>query len=86
MTVARYTTCGNAEANEPGWRRRRQLYTYGQSVSICFFTETWRPDSFYEKVAVNRREGLYVRTATRPTRLQPRASAHKVRYLPETDC
>eukprot|EP01052_Picozoa_sp_SAG31_P005441 SAG31_NODE_239_length_19453_cov_5.539888_13_plen_193_part_00 len=36
-----------------------QLYTYGQSVSICFFTETWRPDSFYEKVAVNRREGLH---------------------------
>ena len=36
-----------------------QLYNYGQSVSICFFTDTWKPDSFYDKVAVNRRAGLH---------------------------
>jgi diphthine synthase len=28
-------------------------------VSICFFTPTWRPDSFYDRVATNRREGLH---------------------------
>lgn len=30
-----------------------------QSISICFFTETWRPDSFYDKIASNRRAGLH---------------------------
>lgn len=24
-----------------------------------FFTETWRPDSFYDKIASNRRAGLH---------------------------
>jgi len=28
-----------------------QLYNFGQTVSIVFFTETWKPDSFYEKIA-----------------------------------
>jgi diphthine synthase len=32
-----------------------QLYNFGQTVSICFFTETWRPDSFYSKVLVSAR-------------------------------
>ncbi|KJE93594.1 diphthine synthase [Capsaspora owczarzaki ATCC 30864] len=36
-----------------------QLYNYGQSVSICFFTETWRPDSFYDKIAFNVKGGLH---------------------------
>ena len=26
-----------------------QLYRFGQTVSICFFTDSWRPDSFYER-------------------------------------
>ena len=30
-----------------------QLYSFGQTVSLCFFTETWRPDSFYEKIEQN---------------------------------
>eukprot|EP00163_Fabomonas_tropica_P015178 TRINITY_DN2771_c0_g1_i5.p1 TRINITY_DN2771_c0_g1~~TRINITY_DN2771_c0_g1_i5.p1 ORF type:complete len:259 (+),score=53.43 TRINITY_DN2771_c0_g1_i5:25-777(+) len=30
-----------------------QLYRCGQTVSIVFFTPTWRPDSFYPKVAQN---------------------------------
>ena len=30
-----------------------QLYNFGQTVSLCFFTETWRPDSFYEKIEQN---------------------------------
>lgn len=36
-----------------------QLYTFGQAVSLVFFTETWRPDSFYEKVQENRKLGLH---------------------------
>jgi diphthine methyl ester synthase len=29
------------------------LYNFGQTVSIPFFTPTWQPDSFYDKVAFN---------------------------------
>jgi len=36
-----------------------QLYNFGRTVSICFFTDTWRPDSFYDKIAVNSREGMH---------------------------
>jgi len=30
-----------------------QLYNFGQTVSIPFFSETWRPTSFYEKIRQN---------------------------------
>ena len=36
-----------------------QLYRYGETVSLPFFTETWRPDSFYEKIQRNRGLGLH---------------------------
>ncbi|EXC00971.1 putative diphthine synthase [Morus notabilis] len=36
-----------------------QLYRYGETISIPFFTETWRPDSFYEKIQSNRNLGLH---------------------------
>ncbi|RYR76017.1 hypothetical protein Ahy_A01g000609 isoform E [Arachis hypogaea] len=36
-----------------------QLYRYGQTVSIPFFTDSWRPDSFYEKIHSNRTMGLH---------------------------
>lgn len=36
-----------------------QLYRYGETVSIPFFTDTWRPDSFYEKIRRNRELGLH---------------------------
>lgn len=36
-----------------------QLYRYGETVSIPFFTETWRPDSFYEKIQRNKQLGLH---------------------------
>ena len=36
-----------------------QLYRFGQTVSIVFFTDTWRPDSFYDKIAANKRQGLH---------------------------
>ncbi|GBG86473.1 hypothetical protein CBR_g41468 [Chara braunii] len=36
-----------------------QLYRFGETISIPFFTETWRPDSFYEKIKLNRSMGLH---------------------------
>jgi diphthamide biosynthesis methyltransferase len=36
-----------------------QLYRFGEAISVVFFTETWRPDSFYDKIAANRRLGLH---------------------------
>ncbi|CAA0838955.1 Probable diphthine synthase [Striga hermonthica] len=36
-----------------------QLYRYGETVSIPFFTDTWRPDSFYEKIQRNKTLGLH---------------------------
>ena len=30
-----------------------QLYNFGRTVSIVFFTDNWRPDSFYDKIKVN---------------------------------
>ena len=36
-----------------------QLYRFGEAISIVFFTETWRPDSFYDKILANRRAGLH---------------------------
>jgi len=36
-----------------------QLYRFGETISIPFFTETWRPDSFYDKIKANRQLGLH---------------------------
>jgi diphthine methyl ester synthase len=36
-----------------------QLYNYGQTVSLVFFTDTWKPDSFYDKIKQNRAIGLH---------------------------
>ncbi|RLN93102.1 hypothetical protein BBJ28_00026102, partial [Nothophytophthora sp. Chile5] len=36
-----------------------QLYSFGQTVSIPFFREEWRPDSFYEKIQYNRGGGMH---------------------------
>lgn len=36
-----------------------QLYSFGQTISIPFFREEWRPDSFYEKIAYNRKGGMH---------------------------
>lgn len=30
-----------------------QLYLFGETVSIPYWTETWRPDSFYDKIKKN---------------------------------
>ena len=36
-----------------------QLYRFGETISIPFFSSSWRPDSFYDKLAANRRAGLH---------------------------
>lgn len=36
-----------------------QLYRFGQVLSLCFWTETWRPDSWYERLKTNRDAGLH---------------------------
>ena len=35
------------------------LYNFGQTVSMVFFTETWKPDSFYDRVAENASLGFH---------------------------
>ena len=36
-----------------------QLYNFGQTVSMVFFTDTWKPSSFYDRIEENRRIGLH---------------------------
>lgn len=36
-----------------------QLYNFGQSVSLVFFTDTWKPDSFYDRVKQNVDLGMH---------------------------
>lgn len=36
-----------------------QLYNFGQTISMVFFTDSWRPDSWYDKVMENRKIGLH---------------------------
>jgi diphthine synthase len=36
-----------------------QLYSFGETVSIVFWTETWRPESFYDKIVNNLERGLH---------------------------
>ncbi|OLL22809.1 Diphthine methyl ester synthase [Neolecta irregularis DAH-3] len=36
-----------------------QLYNFGQTVSLPFFTETWKPDSWYVRISENRKIGLH---------------------------
>lgn len=36
-----------------------QLYNFGQTVSMVFFTDTWKPSSFYDRIKENRHIGLH---------------------------
>uniref|UniRef100_A0A673ITC4 diphthine methyl ester synthase n=1 Tax=Sinocyclocheilus rhinocerous TaxID=307959 RepID=A0A673ITC4_9TELE len=36
-----------------------QLYNFGETVSIVFWMDTWRPESFYDKIKKNRDMGLH---------------------------
>ncbi|KAH7328068.1 tetrapyrrole methylase [Stachybotrys elegans] len=36
-----------------------QLYNFGQTVSMVFFTDSWKPASFYDRIKENRSVGLH---------------------------
>ncbi|KAK9247673.1 tetrapyrrole methylase [Lipomyces tetrasporus] len=36
-----------------------QLYNFGQTVSLVFFMDSWKPDSFYDRIKENRKIGLH---------------------------
>ncbi|QLL32092.1 hypothetical protein HG536_0C02610 [Torulaspora globosa] len=36
-----------------------QLYNFGQTISMVFFTDSWKPDSWYDKIWENRKIGLH---------------------------
>ncbi|XP_004924517.1 diphthine methyl ester synthase [Bombyx mandarina] len=36
-----------------------QLYNFGETVSIPFWTDTWKPDSFFEKIIANYSRNLH---------------------------
>jgi diphthine synthase len=36
-----------------------QLYNYGETISICFWTDSWKPKSFFTKININRKLGLH---------------------------
>ncbi|XP_011306541.1 diphthine synthase [Fopius arisanus] len=36
-----------------------QLYSFGETISIPYWTNTWQPDSFYERIAGNRSRDLH---------------------------
>ncbi len=36
-----------------------QLYQFGYTVSIVFFEKNWRPDSCYDRIKMNRKNGLH---------------------------
>lgn len=36
-----------------------QLYHFGETISIPYWSDTWKPDSFYDKINANRKHGLH---------------------------
>lgn len=36
-----------------------QLYRFGETISLCFWTDTDRPTSYYDKLVANRKRGLH---------------------------
>uniref|UniRef100_A0A8C5QAW4 diphthine methyl ester synthase n=1 Tax=Leptobrachium leishanense TaxID=445787 RepID=A0A8C5QAW4_9ANUR len=36
-----------------------QLYNFGETVSIVFWTDSWKPESFYDKIRRNRLSGMH---------------------------
>lgn len=36
-----------------------QLYRFGETISIPYWTDSWKPDSFYDKIRTNREAGFH---------------------------
>ncbi|KAL8740600.1 MAG: hypothetical protein Q9190_006722 [Brigantiaea leucoxantha] len=55
-----HTTVPNASIiSAIGGATGLQLYNFGQTVSMPFFTSNWKPTSFYDRIAENVRIGLH---------------------------
>ncbi|EMF12434.1 diphthine synthase [Sphaerulina musiva SO2202] len=54
-----YRTLPNASILTAVGATGLSLYNFGQTVSMVFFTDTWKPDSFYDRVAENSALGLH---------------------------
>lgn len=35
------------------------MYSFGQTLSLPFYTETWTPDSWYDRLEENLRVGMH---------------------------
>ncbi|EMP33197.1 Diphthine synthase [Chelonia mydas] len=36
-----------------------QLYNFGETVSVVFWTDTWKPESFFDKIQKNKQNGMH---------------------------
>lgn len=36
-----------------------QLYSFGETISIPYWSDTWQPDSFYDKIKINVSNGFH---------------------------
>lgn len=36
-----------------------QLYSFGHTISICFFEDNWKPESFYDRIVANQKNNLH---------------------------
>ncbi|CAM9620818.1 unnamed protein product [Discosporangium mesarthrocarpum] len=62
-----------------------QLYNFGQTVSIPLWEAGWEPDSFYEKIKVNKEAGMHTLCLLDIKVKEPdftQMAKGKVRYLP----
>jgi diphthine synthase len=62
------------------------LYNFGQTISMVFFTDDWKPTSFYPRVAENGKIGLHTLVLldikVKEPDLELLARRGKVQYLP----
>lgn len=71
-----------------------QLYNFGQTVSMVFFTDTWRPASFYDRVRENGEIGLHtlllldikVKEQSLENLIRGRKVYEKPRYMSVAEC
>jgi len=73
-----------------------QLYNFGQTITVPFWTEKWQPDSFFPKIMHNARGGLHTLCLLGEARLPPlpgqppaprpaSTRRHPLRSFPSTD-
>lgn len=58
-----------------------QLYNFGQTVSLVFFTDTWKPDSFYDRVKENADLGMHTLVLL-DIKVKEQSEENLARYVP----